>query len=176
MPIKNIIKTKVFDTLVGLLKDREELSDAAREAVNTLNRHNTQCCKTFLAFMQQEKLPLRSKVVIDGTEYMYATAETRCIDPKQWFELWRNGEITQEQYFNCLSVGKRDAKLIVGEDQVEAISIDKLGTEADIRRDASNAGTVKGIQVVTPDPVQKGVKPPVPVQKPAQKRNIMVGK
>lgn len=177
MPIKKIAKSAVFDALVSELKEREALSEAARDATNTLNRHNTKTGKTFVAFYSAEKLPPRTQVVIDGVAYMYGTAESRVIDAKKWYELWQAGEITEDQYFDCLTVGKKDASLVIGEDQVEMLSIDKLGTAADIRRDASNAGTIAGVQVITPaptNPVKPLVKPAVQVTAP--KRFVKIGR
>ena len=180
MPLKVVPKSKLFDDLVSKLRLREGLDEAKRAATNVFNRHNNECGKVFAAFMQKENLPARTKVIIDGTEYMWATAESRAIDPVRWYDMWQSGEITKDQFFSCIGVGKKEAKLIIGEDQVEAISMDKLGTDADIRRDNANAGTFKGIRVETPEPITppKGIRPrqPIAVQKPAPKRNIQVGK
>jgi hypothetical protein len=164
------------------LREREKLDAVKKDATNAFNRHNNKTCKTFAAFYSEQNLPARTIVNIDGTEFMWATSESREIDPRQWYKLWQDGEITDDQYFECLSIGKKKASLIIGEDQVETISIDKQGSDADIRRDASNAGTVKGISVITPEPIRKpvGIKPrtvaATPVQAPAPKRKVVVGK
>lgn len=170
MPFKTVKKSELFSKLIDQLKAREVLDDMKREATNNFNRHNSVCCKSFAAFMAQENLPARTKLIVDGTEYMWATAESRVIDPRQWYEMFKAGELTEKQFFDSLSVSKKEARLLIGEDQVEAISIDKLGTDADIRRDNSNAGVVSGIQVLTPDTVPpKSIKRiATPVQKPAQ--------
>lgn len=181
MPVKQI-KSKLFDELVADLRTRETLDAYKKEATNNFNRHNSKTAKEFAAFYNEQNLPAGTLVVIDGVSYKWAVSEGREIDPRQWHKLWQDGEITEDQYFECIGVGKKKATLIIGEDQVERFSMDVRGTDADIRRDASEAGTIKGVHVITPEPVAKpvGIKPrpgaATPVQAPAPKRKVVIGK
>jgi hypothetical protein len=169
MSIKVVPKSPVFSALVSLLGERAPLDRAKKDATNEFNRHNTKTCKKFAEFLNQENLAAGSIVVIDGVQYCYTTATSRVIDPIKWHDMWQKGEITEKQYFDALAVGKDDAKLIIGEDQVERICVEVRGLKADIRVNADNEGSIKGIQVITPEPIKApaGIRPRVIDRKPA---------
>lgn len=180
MPVRQL-KSETFTNLVTALKERTALDAVKKDATNEFNRKNTVAANLFKKLLSENDFPAGTAVEIDGTKFTWAVSEGREIDPREWYKLWQDGEITEDQYFECLAVGKTDAKLVIGEDQVETISIDTKGSKADIRVDATEAGTRKGNQVVTPTPIQKptGVRPrpgaaapQVSVQAPARKIRI----
>lgn len=182
MPAKAIKKSPLFDQVVSGLRTWLVLKEKAREATNEFNRHNTDAKKTVVKFLNAEDLPSGTVINIDGVEFTYGTAVSRKIDPEKWHDLYTSGEITKAQYFGSLSVGKDDAKLVIGEDQVERICMDVQGSKADIRCKAENEGMQEGVQVILPEPIKAptGIRPRVPATKPVQsiapiKRVIKVG-
>jgi len=155
MPVKSITKDQNFVALIDSLKERDRLDAARKEATNAFNRQNGSAGKLFFGFLQRENLPARTQVIIDGVSFMYTVAEASVIDPRKWFKLWQDGEITEDQYFSCLAVGKGDANNVIGSDQIETISIVQQGKKADIRRDDSGESTEVGVKVVTPEPIER---------------------
>ncbi|MET4190643.1 MULTISPECIES: hypothetical protein [unclassified Bradyrhizobium] len=176
--VKNV---KQFTALTKQLRDWIAAKDEARVATNAFNRTNTATKKLFKEFVTTEAYPAKTKIVIDGSEFMWAVSESERIDPRKWYQLWQSKEITETQYFDALRVGKEDAKLAIGEDQVATISSMVSGTNADIRYDDANSGSKVGVEIVLPAMVKPtgGIKPrlgilQVPAKAPTAKRVIKV--
>jgi hypothetical protein len=161
----------LFSALTTQLRVWIEAKKVARDAINALNQENTRAKNLFKAFMQIEGYPAKTKVVIDGAEFMWAASESEVIDPRKWHEMWKAGEITEAQYFEALRVAKEEAKVAIGEDQVATISSMKTGKSADIRFDDANAGSKAGVEIALPEMIKPrgGIKPRIvsPVQVPA---------
>jgi hypothetical protein len=182
--VPTLKNAKLYNDLIQSLKDWAALNVVKKDANNTFNKGNTAAKNLFKSFMQEEAFPAKTKVVIDGAEYMWATAESNVIDVRKWHKLFVEKEITEAQYFDGLRVSKEDAVLSIGEDQVATISSVQSGKTADIRFNGDNAGTKKGIEIVLPagiKPPSGGIKPRlgVPLQVPARplnKRLIVVPK
>jgi len=153
MPLKTVKSDQNFVALINSLRERDRLDAIRKEVVNAFGRQNTDAGKLFFSFLQRENLPSRTQVIIDGVSFMYTTTEANVIDPRQWHKLWQDGEITEDQYFSCLAVGKGDANNIIGSDQIDTISIVQQGKKADIRRDDSSETPEAGVKVITPEPI-----------------------
>lgn len=155
MPVKD---TKRFKKLTDTLKERAKANELKREATNMFNRVNTAAKNAFKDWLQNEPSPPGTIVRIGGVSYKYAVAEHEEIDPRLWHKMWKDKEITEEQYFAALGVGKEIAKQFIGEDQVVTISAKTLGTAADIRQDDSDPSLPDG--VITPKPIAppKGIR------------------
>lgn len=174
---------QLFQDLVKSLRKWLELNQDKKDANNIFNKGNTESKNLFKSFMQNEAFPAKTKIVIDGQEFTWSVAEEEIIDPRKWHAMWIKGEITEAQFFDAMSVGKKKAAISIGEDQVATISILRQGETADIRNTDKTAGAKKGIEVVLPEGIRPkggGIRPrlPIPVQEPATrapvKRNIIV--
>jgi len=136
--------TKLLDTYVGEAAD-------ARDATNKANRTRAAAKKLYPVFLQNEGLDLATTIQIGGVLFSYATAESERIDPRKWKAMLDKGEITEDQYYDAITVGKEIATQHIGQDQVSMITGKVKGTTVDIRaKDAEKY--VKGVKVNAVNP------------------------
>jgi hypothetical protein len=66
--------------------------------------------------------------------------------------MFQSGRISEQEFLSALSVGKGEAKKIIGQDQVETLSVRERGTNADIRiREDPNHSEAHESVVVVPE-------------------------
>lgn len=143
--------------LVDLIRSYQVLKRDAADAGNAANRKKTEVKNELVTFLREQGLPAGTVVVSDGFEYAYATTESTYIDPEQWFRMFQSGRITEQEFLSALSVGKAEAKKIIGADQVETLSVTAKGTSADIRIREAEVKTDEPV-VVVPETKSKPVR------------------
>lgn len=123
------------EELVKRLRTYAEAEREKREATNASNRAKTQARHGFTGFFETTKAPTNTAIVIDGVKYWWGVVEGEEIDPAKWFAMYEDGHITKEQFLDCISVLKSEAKKAIGEDQVLTITNRTRGDKADVRTD-----------------------------------------
>jgi hypothetical protein len=126
-------KKTTQQTIFEALEDFYDKHDKARSATNAVNRAKSLLNKLFPKFFTEKNLPFETKIQVLDKVYSWGVTEGTCIDPVKWHQMWVNEEITEEQYFSCIKVGKEDAVVAIGEDQVATIQMSYKGTKADVR-------------------------------------------
>jgi hypothetical protein len=135
--------------LLDTIRSFQVLKKDASEATNAANRKKTELKNIIVEYLRSNGLPAGTVILADGFEYSYATTESTYIDPEQWYRMFQSGRITEQEFLSALSVGKGEAKKIIGQDQVETLSITEKGVNADIRiRDDPDYHTDKQEPVV----------------------------
>jgi hypothetical protein len=119
--------------LLDLVRSYQTLKRDADDFKNLANRKKTELKNEITGYLRDHKLPAGTVVLVDGYEYSYSTTDSTAIDPAQWYRMFQTGRITEKEFLDALSVGKAEAKRIIGADQVETISVTEQGTTADIR-------------------------------------------
>lgn len=155
-----------------VLRDYEEAYEAQRVTSNALNKAKTKARNFIKDVLDTEKLPGKTVIECDGIKYTYMPHLADKIDPRQWMTMWKKGEITEEQFFDALDVTKAKAELAIGKDQCATITVQRIGDESDLRRDAAEQGHRKGLFIIPPV-VPKGIKVRKPLQAPiSDKRKL----
>lgn len=80
-----------------------------------------------------EELPIGSYIRLDGVEYRYEAAESVEINNEPILKMLEDGEITREQFLRIFSVDAKEAKNILGGDQVADLEVRTVGDKLDIR-------------------------------------------
>jgi hypothetical protein len=119
--------------LTDLIRSYQTLKRDADDSKNACNRKKTELKNEVVGYLRDQGLPAGTVVLVDGYEYAYSTTESTYIDPEKWFRMFQAGRITEREFLEALSVGKAEAKRIIGQDQVETLSVTEKGTNADIR-------------------------------------------
>lgn len=119
--------------LIDLIRSYQVVKREADDTKNAANRKKTELKNEIVTYLRDQRLPAGTVILADGCEYSYSTTDSTVIDPEAWFRLFQAGRITERQFLEALSVGKAEAKKIIGADQVEAISVTEKGTTADVR-------------------------------------------
>jgi hypothetical protein len=126
-------KTQKFTELRARVNAWVAAKAKAREATNALNKESTKLKNTFKAWLEEAKLPPATKLELEDGRYSYTASVTETVDPRGWYKLWQDGEITEEQFFDCLKVGKAPAEAAAGADQLATITTSIPGKKRDIR-------------------------------------------
>jgi hypothetical protein len=119
--------------LIDLIKSYQVLKRDADDSKNACNRKKTELKNEVVTYLREQGLPAGTVVLVNGFEYAYSTTDSTYIDPEKWFRMFQAGRITEREFLEALSVGKAEAKRIIGQDQVETLSVTEKGTNADIR-------------------------------------------
>jgi hypothetical protein len=124
---------KLPKRLTDLIRSYQVVKRDADDSKNAANRKKTELKNEVVGYLRDNRLPAGTMLLVDGLEYSYSTTESTYIDPEKWYRMFQAGRITEAEFLEALSVGKAEAKRIIGADQVETISKTEKGTNADIR-------------------------------------------
>jgi hypothetical protein len=166
--------------LLDSLKELHSVSEAARAAINAQNRAKTKAKKWFPVYLQEQEYEPGTIIQIDNeVAYKFDVAEHNVVDPKEWHKKWQSGEITETQYFAAITVGKDEAKLYIGDDQVAMICRDVKGKTVDVRsiKTEELKPLPKGREYVIVSVSKKKAPAPAPAPAPSGpklRRNITV--
>jgi len=116
--------------------------DVTLEAARVESAQKKLLNKLFISLFESGGIGETDFVRIGAEEYYYDHSSAEKVSAEEWYKMWKSKEITKEQYFSAISVGKAAANKIIGEDQVIGITTISKSKDKDIRkRDASVAGT-----------------------------------
>lgn len=152
------LKNKLHEgQALEVLRLYETHYQANKAASNALNKQKTQAKRIIQEIITENQLPADTVFRVDGIDYKYDIATSEKLDPRKWYQMWIDQEITDDQYFDALDVRKEDAKQAIGDDQVISITIVRPGKDMDVRRNEKNQDGTEGIDIVVPEvkPVAK---------------------
>jgi hypothetical protein len=109
-------KLKLSDDLKKLLDELIDETEKSRVHTNAKNRANTAVRNFFKERVQTKEWGLETKIVHRGLSVEYSAADRTEIDPSDFYAMFKEGEITEEQFLKCISVRKSDVKTHVGSD------------------------------------------------------------
>lgn len=138
MPIRRKIATAELspkEKLQAAFADLRTAKEAASEARNAENRAKTAIKKELLAYLKSVDAPATSHVIDNGVEAWYGATQSEEFPLDAWFKLYKEKQITEDQFKSALSVSITEARKQAGADVVLSHTTTKLGTKADIRMD-----------------------------------------
>lgn len=156
MAVKQI---KSFTELREQAKRWHEAKGKAREATNAFNKENTKLKDTYKAYLVEAELPPATSVELPQGRFSYIATETETIDPKGWYALWQSGDITEEQYFACIKIGKAPAEIAAGADMLAGITSKSPGKKRDIRFEELDDDPDRENVILPEPPKKKGIAP-----------------
>jgi hypothetical protein len=114
-----------------LALDYFALEAAAKEAESLRSKQATMLKKAFNAYIQANKLPGQTTIRYQQRKFGYIPGTTSVIDPAGWLRLFREGNLTEAQFLEALSVGKDAARSSAGQDVVAGLEVARptKGTE-----------------------------------------------
>lgn len=124
-----------LERLVAEAKNYREFDDIAREHTNAKNRAKTQFGKAFKQLVLNEEIEIGDRLEINDVAFFYDYATSERIDPKALYKLWKDGDISEEVFFNCISVTKEKAQALIGGLMLDPIIERKVGDKLDVRKE-----------------------------------------
>lgn len=110
--------------------------EKGREATNAANRKKTEFRNGVKNYWTAEQLPIGSFIRAGGFEFRYEATETTSLDEEAIFKLYEDGEITREQLLRMIKIDAKEAKNILGADQVADLEVKSVGDKLDIRMES----------------------------------------
>lgn len=109
--------------------------EKGREATNAANRLKTELRNTIKSVWAEMELPIGSYIRTGGMEFRYEANETVEINNEPILKMLEDGEITREQFLRIFNVNAKEAKNILGGDQVADLEVKTVGDKLDVRID-----------------------------------------
>lgn len=110
--------------------------EKGREETNKANRLKTELRNTIKSVWAEMELPIGSYIRTDGMEFRYEANETVAIDNEPILKMFEDGEITREQFLRIFKVDAKEAKNVLGGDQVADLEVKTVGDKLDVRIEA----------------------------------------
>ncbi len=125
--------TTTENAFISAVKNFKKLAQAAKDATSEANKAKTSLKNSLIAYRKQNDIDPAATLQVDDEIYAYAPAIAEKINPKLWYDLLKRREISEEQFFDAISVSVTEAKTIVGEDRVIAMRETVIGKTYDVR-------------------------------------------
>lgn len=110
-----------------------EKDKISKEATSAQGKAKTALKNAFLEYRKQNNLNPATTIQIDERVYTYSAAIADKVNSRGWHEMWKRGEITEDQYFSAIDVSLTTARTLIGEDQALLITETVVGKTFDMR-------------------------------------------
>lgn len=110
-----------------------DLKDKNNAANNAVNRKKTVLKNLIQDYLQSVGAKANDGIVLDDTEIAFRPNITDEIDPRTWYDWWKKGRISDNQFFSAISVSVTTARNAIGEDQLGEVKHTTLSKTPDLR-------------------------------------------
>lgn len=124
---------KIPPNLRKSVKEFVDAHEKGREASNAANRLKTELRNTIKSVWTTMELPIGSFIRTGGMEFRYEANESTEINNEPILEMFLKEEITREQFLRMFKVDSKEAKNILGADQVADLEVKTVGDKLDVR-------------------------------------------
>jgi hypothetical protein len=126
-------REKLPKTLKAAVSEFAGLLEKAKEATNAANRGKTKLRNAVKGHWTENGIPVGSFIRSDGLEVRFEATESERIDAERVLQLYEDKKISRDQFLRMVSIGKAEAKNVLGGDLVLEYTVKEVGQKADIR-------------------------------------------
>jgi hypothetical protein len=126
-------KLKLSEDLIELLDTFINEKRLSSEHTNAKNRATTALRNHFKQNIQTKQWPLSTQVAFGGSLFEYKPTDKTEVMPADFYQMLKDGDITEEQFLKCISVRKSDVSTHIGSDVLLTLETPVEGDKYDIR-------------------------------------------